>query len=141
MAWKSPLSKTALRGSARSRSRLAETFTYEFTVHQEGTFFYHAHGAMQEMIGQIGLLIAHPAIPYKPRVDHDFGIILQEWAVLPSNTVPNTANMEFNWLTFNGRSAPAITPMVVRQGSRVRIRIVNIGMDHHPSICTAINSS
>jgi manganese oxidase len=108
------------------------TFTYEFTVHQEGTFFYHAHGAMQEMIGQIGLLIAHPAIPYKPRVDHDFGIILQEWAVLPSNTVPNTANMEFNWLTFNGRSAPAITPMVVRQGSRVRIRIVNIGMDHHP---------
>jgi FtsP/CotA-like multicopper oxidase with cupredoxin domain len=108
------------------------TFTYEFTVHQEGTFFYHAHGAMQEMIGQIGLLIAHPAIPYKPRVDHDFGVILQEWAVLPSNTVPNTANMEFNWLTFNGRSAPAITPMVVRQGSRVRIRIVNIGMDHHP---------
>src|SRR5262249_54241958 len=26
------------------------TFTYEFTVHQEGTFFYHAHSAMQEMI-------------------------------------------------------------------------------------------
>jgi FtsP/CotA-like multicopper oxidase with cupredoxin domain len=108
------------------------TFTYEFTVHQEGTFFYHAHSAMQEMIGQIGLLIAHPSTPYKPRADHDFGIILQEWAVLPSNTVPNTANMEFNWLTFNGLSAPAITPMVVRQGSRVRLRIVNIGMDHHP---------
>src|SRR5215467_11306638 len=31
-------------------------FTYEFTVHQEGTFFYHAHSAMQEMMGQIGLL-------------------------------------------------------------------------------------
>jgi FtsP/CotA-like multicopper oxidase with cupredoxin domain len=28
-----------------------ETYTYEFTVHQEGTFFYHAHSAMQEMIG------------------------------------------------------------------------------------------
>jgi manganese oxidase len=107
-------------------------FTYEFTVHQEGTFYYHAHSAMQEMMGQIGLLIAHPATPYKPHADHDFGIILQEWAVLPSNTVPNTAGMEYNWLTFNGVSAPATTPMIARLGSRVRLRIVNLGMDHHP---------
>jgi FtsP/CotA-like multicopper oxidase with cupredoxin domain len=109
-----------------------EKYVYEFTVHQEGTFFYHAHTAMQEMIGQIGLFIAHPKTPYRPHVDHDFGIVLQEWAVLPANTVPNTASMEFNWLTFNGVSGPAITPMIVRLGSRVRLRIVNLGMDHHP---------
>jgi FtsP/CotA-like multicopper oxidase with cupredoxin domain len=109
-----------------------EKHVYEFTVHQEGTFFYHAHSAMQEMIGQIGLFIAHPQTPYHPHVDHDFGIVLQEWAVLPANTVPNTASMEFNWLTFNGVSGPAITPMIVRLGSRVRLRIVNLGMDHHP---------
>jgi FtsP/CotA-like multicopper oxidase with cupredoxin domain len=109
-----------------------EKYTYEFTVHQEGTFFYHAHSAMQEMQGQIGLFIAHPEKPYKPPVDHDYAIVLQEWAVLPSNTVPNSAGMEFNWLTFNGVSAPAITPMIARLGSRVRLRIVNLGMDHHP---------
>jgi FtsP/CotA-like multicopper oxidase with cupredoxin domain len=109
-----------------------EKYTYEFTVHQEGTFFYHAHSAMQEMMGQIGLFIAHPEKPYKPLVDHDFAMVLQEWAVLPSNTVPNSAGMEFNWLTFNGVSAPAITPMIARLGSRVRLRIVNLGMDHHP---------
>src|SRR2546429_4116267 len=40
--------------------------------------------------------------------------------------------MEFNWLTFNGVAAPATTPMIVRQGNRVRLRIVNLGMDHHP---------
>ena len=107
-------------------------FIYEFTLHQEGTYFYHAHGAMQEMMGQIGMFIIHPKKPYRPRVDHDFGIILQEWAILPNNTIPNSANMEFNWLTFNGVSAPATTPMLVRLGSRVRIRIVNLGMDHHP---------
>jgi manganese oxidase len=109
-----------------------EKYVYEFTVHQEGTFFYHAHTAMQEMIGQIGFFIAHPKTPHHPHVDHDFGIILQEWAVLPANTVPNTASMEFNWLTFNGVSGPAITPMIARLGSRVRLRIVNLGMDHHP---------
>jgi FtsP/CotA-like multicopper oxidase with cupredoxin domain len=108
------------------------TYTYEFTVHQEGTFFYHAHSAMQEMIGLIGMFIAHPEKPHAPPVDHDFGIVLQEWAVLPSNSVPNTASMEFNWLTFNGLSAPATTPLIVRLGSRVRLRFVNLGMDHHP---------
>jgi len=109
-----------------------EKYAYEFTVHQEGTFFYHSHGAMQEMMGMIGFFVAHPERAYKPRADHDFGVILQEWAVLPNNSVPNTAAMEFNWLTFNGVSAPAITPMIARLGSRVRMRIINMGMDHHP---------
>jgi len=109
-----------------------EKYVYEFTVHQEGTFFYHAHSAMQEMMGQIGFFVAHPERDYKPRVDHDYGLILQEWAVLPSNTVPNTAAMEFNWLTFNGVSAPMATPLLARLGSRVRLRILNLGMDHHP---------
>jgi FtsP/CotA-like multicopper oxidase with cupredoxin domain len=107
-------------------------FIYEFTLHQEGTYFYHSHGAMQEMMGMIGMFILHPEKPYKPQVDHDYGIVLQEWAILPDSTVPNTANMEFNWLTFNGLSAPATTPLLARLGSRVRIRIVNLGMDHHP---------
>ena len=109
-----------------------ETYTYEFTVHQEGTFFYHAHSAMQEMIGLLGMFISHPQSAHAPHVDHDFGIVLQEWAVLPNNTVPNTANMEFNWLTMNGVVAPMTTPLIVRLGSRVRLRFVNLGMDHHP---------
>ena len=107
------------------------THVYEFTVHQEGTFFYHAHSAMQEMIGLIGMFIAHPQVPYTPHVDHDYGIVLQEWAVLPGNTVPNTASMEYNWLTFNGVSAPATTPLIVRLGSRVRLIICKSG--HGPS--------
>jgi FtsP/CotA-like multicopper oxidase with cupredoxin domain len=107
-------------------------FVYEFTLHQEGTFFYHAHGAMQEMMGLIGMFLIHPRTPHRPSVDHDFGIILQGWAILPSSSVPNTAGMEFNWLTFNGVAGPATTPLLARKGSRVRIRIVNLGMDHHP---------
>jgi manganese oxidase len=109
-----------------------EIYTYEFTVHQEGTFFYHAHSAMQEMIGMIGMFIAHSKESHVPQVDHDYGIILQEWAVLPNSTVPNTAGMEFNWLTFNGVAAPLTTPLIARLGSRVRLRFVNLGMDHHP---------
>ena len=107
-------------------------FIYEFTLHQAGTFFYHSHFAMQEMMGMIGLFIIHPKTEHTPKVHGDFGLILQEWALLPNNTVPNTLSMEFNWLTMNGKAGPATTPMIVRLGERVRIRIVNLGMDHHP---------
>jgi len=108
------------------------SYTYEFTMNQHGTLFYHSHFSMQEMMGMLGFLIVHPKTAYAPRVDRDFGLLLQEWHILPNNTVPNTMSMEFNWLTFNGKSGPAMTPMLVKQGERVRIRLVNLGMDHHP---------
>jgi FtsP/CotA-like multicopper oxidase with cupredoxin domain len=107
-------------------------FVYEFTLEQNGTYFYHSHMPMQEMMGLIGLFIIHPKRAHQPAVNRDFAMILQEWAILPNNTVPNTMAMEYNWLTMNGKAGPAITPMLVRQGERVRIRVVNLGMDHHP---------
>lgn len=108
------------------------SFTYEFELRQHGTFFYHSHMAMQELMGLVGLFIVHPARSYEPRVDRDFGLIFQGWAILPNNTVPNTMAMEFNWLTINGKSGPATTPLLVKVGERVRVRLVNLSMDHHP---------
>ncbi len=108
------------------------SFTYEFTLHQNGTFFYHSHMPMQQMMGMIGFFIVHPKTPHLPAVQRDFGLIVQEWAVLPNNTIPNSLSMEFNWLTINGKVGPATTPLLVRQGERARIRFVNLGMDHHP---------
>ncbi len=110
-----------------------ESHTYEFDVHQDGTFIYHSHGPMQSGLGMAGLLILHPREAYSPPVDHDFALMIQEWAVLPLSTVPNVTSMEFNWFTLNGRSAPYITPLVVKLGSRVRLRFVNMSpIDHHP---------
>ncbi len=107
-------------------------FVYEFDIHQAGTFFYHSHMAMQEMLGMLGGFIMHPRTPVHPHCDKDFLLHLQEYAILPSSTVPNTAEMEYNWLLINGKAGPATTPLIVRQGERVRIRFVNLGMDHHP---------
>jgi FtsP/CotA-like multicopper oxidase with cupredoxin domain len=107
-------------------------FVYEFTLHQNGTFFYHSHMSMQEMIGSLGAFILHPKTAHLPVADRDFVMMLQEYGVLPNNTIPDTMAMEFNWLVINGKAGPAITPLVVRLGQRVRIRMINLGMDHHP---------
>jgi hypothetical protein len=119
-------------GTSQDPIKPGGRFIYEITLHQEGTYFYHSHMAMQEMIGMLGAFIMHPKQPYDPPVDRDFVILLQEYAILPSNATPNSMNMEFNWLTFNGKAGPATTPLIVKLGQRVRIRLVNLGMDHHP---------
>lgn len=119
-------------GSSQDPIKPGGRFVYEFTLHQQGTFFYHSHMAMQEMFGMLGAFIMHPREAWQPHVDKDFAILLQEYAVLPNNSVPNSMNMEFNWLTFNGKVGPATTPLIVRLGDRVRIRLINLGMDHHP---------
>jgi FtsP/CotA-like multicopper oxidase with cupredoxin domain len=109
------------------------TGVYELTLHQDGTFFYHAHGAMQEAIGMVGLFIVHPRQAYTPAVDQDFALITQEFDIGPASDTPDTTSMQFHWLTFNGRCGPFVTPLVVRLGNRVRIRVVNFStVDHHP---------
>jgi manganese oxidase len=127
-----PIEMDGVPGIGQKPVMPGERFVYEFTLHQNGTFFYHSHMAMQEMVGMLGGFVIHPKTPYSPRVDKDFLIALQEYAVLPNSTIPNSMSMEFNWLTFNGKAGPASTPLIVRHGDRVRIRIINLGMDHHP---------
>ena len=127
-----PIEMDGVPGVSQQPVKPGQRFVYEFTLHQNGTFFYHPHMAMQEMVGMLGGFIIHPKTPYSPRCDKDYLIALQEYAVLPNNTIPNSMNMEFNWLTFNGKAGPASTPLVIRLGERVRIRLINLGMDHHP---------
>ncbi|MGI4758891.1 MAG: multicopper oxidase family protein [Janthinobacterium lividum] len=119
-------------GISQEPTRPGERFVYEFDIHQSGTYFYHSHMAMQEMAGMLGAFIMHPRVPYQPHCDKDYVLHFQEYAVLPNNTVPNTMAMEYNWLLINGKAGPAATPLIVRQGERVRLRLINLGMDHHP---------
>jgi FtsP/CotA-like multicopper oxidase with cupredoxin domain len=110
-----------------------QAFAYEFEITQVGTMFYHAHVAMQEAMGMVGLFIMHPKVSHDPPVDQDFGLITQEFQILPSQTIPNSQGMDFNFLTFNGHCAPLTTPLVLKLGNRVRIRFVNFSTaDHHP---------
>jgi FtsP/CotA-like multicopper oxidase with cupredoxin domain len=128
-----PIAQDGVPGLTQDPIPAGGKYTYEFTLKQNGTFFYHSHGAMQEGLGMVGLFIIHPRSAHSPPVDRDFALVIQEWAILPGATVPNTMSMEFNLFTLNGRAGPYITPLVVKQGERVRIRLLNFSpIDHHP---------
>ena len=113
-----------------------ETFKYEFTVWQHGTFMYHSHhDEMTQMaLGMMGMFVIHPREPSGPPPDRDFAFMLSEWKIEPGTTRPDPNEMtDFNVLTFNGAPFPAPRPLLAKLGDRVRIRFGNLSaMDHHP---------
>jgi FtsP/CotA-like multicopper oxidase with cupredoxin domain len=122
-------------GMTQPTIKPGETFKYEFTLRQHGTYMYHPHAdEMTQMgLGMMGLFIIHPrGLHLAP--DRDFAIMLSEWKITPGTSRPDPMEMtEFNVLTMNAAVYPATEPLVVKQGERVRIRYGNLGaMDHHP---------
>ncbi len=127
-----PIEMDGVPGVTQDPIEPGGTFVYEFTLHQNGTFFYHSHMPMQELLGMVGLFIMHPRQAYQPAVDRDYGMIFQTWDIKPNATVPATLGMDFNWLTINGKAGPDTTPLLAKLGERVRLRMVNLSMMHHP---------
>ena len=144
-----PSGMDGVGGVSQRAIHQGETFQYEFTLRQHGTFMYHAHhDEMTQMgMGLMGMFVIHPRpkegddptmLPSeygpRPRPDREFTIMLSEWRVDPGTSRPNPNEMtDFNILTMNGKAFPGTSPLVVKKGQRVRIRIGNLSaMDHHP---------
>ncbi|MDD3597848.1 copper oxidase [Sulfuricurvum sp.] len=122
-------------GLTQPQIKPGETYVYEFTLRQSGSFMYHPHAdeMVQMAMGMMGMFIVHPKKPETHRVDRDFCFLLSSYDVAPGTYTPNPATMtEFNLWTFNSRVFPGIDPMVVRKGDRVRVRIGNLTMTNHP---------
>lgn len=81
----------------------------------------------------VGFFIIHPKEPFNPTVDRDFGLIFQNFFIPPNSDTADSMRMDWNWHTINGRSGPYGTPLVVRHGERIRIRLLDFSpMQHHP---------
>ncbi|MCM2350945.1 MAG: multicopper oxidase domain-containing protein [Bacteriovoracaceae bacterium] len=112
-----------------------ESFVYEWSVDQSGSYMYHAHmdSAKQLSMGLVGFLIIHPKEVPETMVDHDFLYFLQMWALPPHSIFPDVMEMMmFNYFTINGKSAPYIPPTTVYVGQKVRMRFANMSMMEHP---------
>lgn len=131
-----PIEMDGVTGISQKPIPPGGSFTYEFTLEQHGTYFYHPHfmGAKQVGLGMAGFFIIHPRNPAPHQVvDRDFAYFLQTWMIHPSSPIPDVMEMtEFNYFTMNGRPAPDIVPMKAKSGERVRIRVANLSMLTHP---------
>lgn len=55
-----------------------ESFTYEFGIEQAGTYWYHSHSGLQELMGMYGPIVIDPAGPEAAPYDRDHVIMLSD---------------------------------------------------------------
>lgn len=130
-----PCGMDGVGGLTQPQIAPGESYIYEFTLRQSGTFMYHPHAdeMVQMAMGAMGMFIIHPKNPKEYKVDRDFCFLLASYDVSPGTYTPNPSTMtEFNLWTFNSRTFPGIDSMNVRVGDRVRIRVGNLTMTNHP---------
>lgn len=107
----------------------SQTFTYEYTVGQHGTYFFHTHDHVdrQQSLGLYGALIIDPKEPASEvSADHEYTIQLQEWLKrqwLTFPAMPMEGAMP-NYFTINGKSYPATETIPMKVGETIKVRFV-----------------
>lgn len=124
-----------------------ESFTYRFVAQPAGTRWYHTHfnSAHQMDLGLSGLFIIEPVSPDIP-VDREYTLLLDDWITgspPPKNAEPGGGMMgpgmmdgmmdgmmgdsgpAYDTFTINGKAYPATEPLVVKQGERICLRLIN----------------
>src|SRR6266540_2548041 len=130
-----------------------ESFTYEFTAPDAGTFWYHPHADSLRQLGRglAGALIVEEPEPI--RVDRDLVWMLADWRLKSDAQIasgfgnPMEAAMSGrvgNTVTLNGAVSNEVP---VRAGERIRLRLVNSSLarimalrfEGHRSVVVAID--
>lgn len=118
-------------------------FDYNFkVVNPPGTHMYHTHynSQVQEMMGlQGGFIILEPE-QYLANIQKDFFIMLQEFKVIGLDKGDVKSGVysidplseDFNFFAMNGKCFPDTSPLEVRYGETVQIRLANAMAGSHP---------
>jgi FtsP/CotA-like multicopper oxidase with cupredoxin domain len=136
-----------------------QAFAYQFIAKQPGTYWYHPQITQsdQKTEGLAGVLVIEPKSQEKT-YDKEIVTLFNDLtthseppsAAAPAahyRAVPPGSPGHHYWL-MNGKSAPAIPPIELKQGERVRLRAINAGQQpvtlflsgHHFEV-VAVNGS
>jgi FtsP/CotA-like multicopper oxidase with cupredoxin domain len=129
-----PNAMDGVPGLTQKSIRPGESFTYEFTPPDAGTFWYHPHADSLQQLGRglAGALIVEEREPVA--VDRDLLWIIEDWRLDNDGRIaPGFGNrMEAgmsgrigNTVTINGRVPELFT---AKAGERVRLRLINAAL-------------
>lgn len=74
------------------------TFTYEFSIKQSGTYWYHSHSKYQEQQGLYGAIIIDPKTPEPYTYQKEYVVVLSDWSFeSPSRIFSKLKKMSDNY--------------------------------------------
>ncbi|SFV60231.1 Multicopper oxidase [hydrothermal vent metagenome] len=93
-----------------------ETFTYRFTVHQHGTYWYHSHSGYQEQTGMYGAIIVKPKKKEPFRYDRDYVVLLSDWSDEKPTSIYRKLKQMSDYYNFNQRTVGNFFSEVKQKG-------------------------
>lgn len=105
----------------------AETYAFSFIAPQPGTYWYHPQVVHSDQMnkGLYGVIVVEP----RAAKSYERDVVL----VVGQQTIPGKTSSYF---TINGKSAPSIPPIEVRNGERIRLRLLNASSQPCPLFLT-----
>ncbi len=85
--------------------RPGETFTYQFDVRQNGTFWYHSHSRFQEQTGMYGAIVIEPSRPDPVGYDRDYVVLLSDWSDEKPERIYAKLKKQSDYYNFRERTA------------------------------------
>jgi FtsP/CotA-like multicopper oxidase with cupredoxin domain len=144
-----PNAMDGVPGLTQAPIKPGESFTYEFTPPDAGTFWYHPHADSLQQIGRglAGALIVDAA--HSPVVDRDILWVLTDWRLTSEAQIARgfgnameaaMSGRVGNTVTINGEILDEVR---VQAGERIRLRLINTSLarmmalrfeGHHPFV-------
>jgi CopA family copper-resistance protein len=78
-----------------------ETFTYQFSVRQNGTYWYHTHSGFQEQTGLYGALVIEPSDADPFAYERDHVILLSDWSDLDPSEIYSLLKKQPDYFNYN----------------------------------------
>lgn len=101
-----------------------ETFVYEFPIKHSGTYWYHAHSALQEQQGIYGSLVFYPQQELKD-FDEEHVIVLSDWTDEHPDKVLANLKKDPDYYALKKDSVQSWFKVLENGAEAVKIRIKN----------------
>ncbi|PQP89968.1 multicopper oxidase family protein [Paenibacillus sp. AR247] len=132
-----PNNMDGIPGVTQDAVEPGKTFTYEFKATIPGTYWYHSH---QDSVNQVDKGLYGSLIVEDPQdtADRDYTLVLDEWMSSGDMNMDNGGmNMAghdmsmYDLYTINGKTGDAIDKLTVKEGEKVKLRLINAGYITH----------
>jgi len=111
-----PAAMDGVPGISFDGIRPSETFTYQFDVRQNGTFWYHSHSRFQEQTGVYGAIVIDPARPDPVGYDRDYVVLLSDWSDEKPERIYAKLKKQSDYYNFRQRTAGEMWRDIAEKG-------------------------
>src|SRR5690554_6148344 len=93
-----------------------ETFEYQFTLQQSGTYWYHSHSGFQEQTGVYGPIIIDPAKPDPVQYDREYVVMLSDWSDTPPEKIYANLKKQSTYYNYSERTVSDLFADIKEKG-------------------------